>query len=168
MRRPIVAGNWKMHGSRTENARLIEELLAHCRAHVVAHLAEAVVEGSVPDTRRELAFEEPDVVVVAEQHGCSLPLCGGEPSTARELTLDDAERVRRDARVELHTSGGCGHHVVLEVLAHRLDELGGRGSVLGHDLTNLHRRYRAGPTRSRRPGDPTSRARPSAGDRSDA
>jgi triosephosphate isomerase (TIM) len=30
MRRPIVAGNWKMHGSRTENARLIEELLAGC------------------------------------------------------------------------------------------------------------------------------------------
>jgi triosephosphate isomerase len=28
MRRPIVAGNWKMHGSRSENARLIEELLA--------------------------------------------------------------------------------------------------------------------------------------------
>ncbi len=27
MRRPIVAGNWKMHGSRAENARLIEELL---------------------------------------------------------------------------------------------------------------------------------------------
>ncbi|HET7756038.1 MAG TPA: triose-phosphate isomerase [Steroidobacteraceae bacterium] len=32
MRRPIVAGNWKMHGSRAENARLIEELLAHCPA----------------------------------------------------------------------------------------------------------------------------------------
>ncbi len=28
MRRPIVAGNWKMHGSRAENARLLEELLA--------------------------------------------------------------------------------------------------------------------------------------------
>lgn len=28
MRRPIVAGNWKMHGSRAENARLIEDLLA--------------------------------------------------------------------------------------------------------------------------------------------
>jgi triosephosphate isomerase len=28
MRRPIVAGNWKMHGSRAENAQLIEELLA--------------------------------------------------------------------------------------------------------------------------------------------
>ena len=32
MRRPIVAGNWKMHGSRAENARLIEELLARCAA----------------------------------------------------------------------------------------------------------------------------------------
>jgi len=30
MRRPIVAGNWKMHGSRSETARLIEELLAQC------------------------------------------------------------------------------------------------------------------------------------------
>jgi triosephosphate isomerase (TIM) len=29
MRRPIVVGNWKMHGSRTENARLVEELGAH-------------------------------------------------------------------------------------------------------------------------------------------
>jgi triosephosphate isomerase len=28
MRRPIVVGNWKMHGSRAENARLIEELTA--------------------------------------------------------------------------------------------------------------------------------------------
>ncbi len=28
MRRPIVAGNWKMHGTRADNARLIEELLA--------------------------------------------------------------------------------------------------------------------------------------------
>ncbi|MBV9620916.1 MAG: triose-phosphate isomerase [Gammaproteobacteria bacterium] len=32
MRRPIVAGNWKMHGSRAENARLTEELLAGCPA----------------------------------------------------------------------------------------------------------------------------------------
>jgi triosephosphate isomerase len=32
MRRPIVAGNWKMHGSRVENARLIEELLARAPA----------------------------------------------------------------------------------------------------------------------------------------
>jgi triosephosphate isomerase (TIM) len=36
MRRPIVAGNWKMHGSRSENARLVEELLAHCPATPVA------------------------------------------------------------------------------------------------------------------------------------
>jgi triosephosphate isomerase len=32
MRRPIVAGNWKMHGSRSETARLIEELLAQAPA----------------------------------------------------------------------------------------------------------------------------------------
>jgi triosephosphate isomerase len=28
MRRPIVAGNWKMHGSRAENSRLLEAVLA--------------------------------------------------------------------------------------------------------------------------------------------
>ncbi|HEY4772718.1 MAG TPA: triose-phosphate isomerase [Steroidobacteraceae bacterium] len=28
MRQPLVVGNWKMHGSRAENARLIEELIA--------------------------------------------------------------------------------------------------------------------------------------------
>ena len=32
MRRPIVAGNWKMHGSRAETATLIEELLARAPA----------------------------------------------------------------------------------------------------------------------------------------
>jgi triosephosphate isomerase (TIM) len=36
MRRPIVAGNWKMHGSRAENARLIEELLAGAPAAAAA------------------------------------------------------------------------------------------------------------------------------------
>ena len=28
MRRPIVAGNWKLHGSRAENARLVEDIMA--------------------------------------------------------------------------------------------------------------------------------------------
>jgi triosephosphate isomerase (TIM) len=36
MRRPIVAGNWKMHGTRVENARLIEELLAGCAPNPAA------------------------------------------------------------------------------------------------------------------------------------
>ncbi len=36
MRRPIVVGNWKMHGSRAENARLIEELGAHYPADPAA------------------------------------------------------------------------------------------------------------------------------------
>jgi len=36
MRLPIVAGNWKMHSSRSETARLIEELLAQCPPTPVA------------------------------------------------------------------------------------------------------------------------------------
>jgi len=32
MRRPIVAGNWKLHGSRTENARLVEDVMAQLPA----------------------------------------------------------------------------------------------------------------------------------------
>src|SRR5580700_11894955 len=28
MRQPLVVGNWKMHGSRVENARLVEEMIA--------------------------------------------------------------------------------------------------------------------------------------------
>lgn len=35
MRRPLVAGNWKMHGSRSENAQLIEGLLLGLPAHSV-------------------------------------------------------------------------------------------------------------------------------------
>lgn len=33
MRRPIVAGNWKMHGSRAENAALVEGILASWPTH---------------------------------------------------------------------------------------------------------------------------------------
>jgi triosephosphate isomerase len=36
MRRPIVAGNWKMHGTRSENARLIEEIISHYPANPAA------------------------------------------------------------------------------------------------------------------------------------
>jgi triosephosphate isomerase len=36
MRRPIVAGNWKLHGSRVENARLVEELIAQLPAKAAA------------------------------------------------------------------------------------------------------------------------------------
>jgi len=36
MRLPVVAANWKMHGSRAETARLIEELLAQCPPTPVA------------------------------------------------------------------------------------------------------------------------------------
>jgi triosephosphate isomerase len=36
MRRPIVAGNWKLHGSRTENARLVEDIIAQLPAKAPA------------------------------------------------------------------------------------------------------------------------------------
>jgi len=36
MRRPIVVGNWKMHGSRVDNARLIEELITQYPADPTA------------------------------------------------------------------------------------------------------------------------------------
>jgi triosephosphate isomerase len=36
MRRPIVAGNWKMHGSRAENARLVEAITAQVSTEPVA------------------------------------------------------------------------------------------------------------------------------------
>ncbi len=36
MRRPVVVGNWKMHGSRADNARLIEALVAQYPADPVA------------------------------------------------------------------------------------------------------------------------------------
>src|SRR5579863_3937903 len=39
MRRPIVVGNWKMHGSRAENRRLIDELIARYPAGPAADCA---------------------------------------------------------------------------------------------------------------------------------
>jgi triosephosphate isomerase (TIM) len=40
MRRPIVAGNWKMHGTRSENARLIDEITSR---YPTGPVAECVV-----------------------------------------------------------------------------------------------------------------------------
>jgi len=39
MRRPFVAGNWKMHGSRSENAELIEALLLGLPGQTTAEIA---------------------------------------------------------------------------------------------------------------------------------
>jgi triosephosphate isomerase len=36
MRRPIVAGNWKMHGTRAENARLVDEIISRYPADPAA------------------------------------------------------------------------------------------------------------------------------------
>jgi triosephosphate isomerase (TIM) len=39
MRRPFIAGNWKMHGTRAENAELIERLLLGLPGHPTADIA---------------------------------------------------------------------------------------------------------------------------------
>jgi triosephosphate isomerase (TIM) len=39
MRRPLIAGNWKMHGSRAENAELIEGLLLGLPGQIPAEIA---------------------------------------------------------------------------------------------------------------------------------
>lgn len=39
MRRPFVAGNWKMHGSRAENAQLLDSLLQNLPAQTSADIA---------------------------------------------------------------------------------------------------------------------------------
>jgi triosephosphate isomerase len=43
MRLPIVAGNWKMHGTRSENARLIEEITSRLPADIANGAAECIV-----------------------------------------------------------------------------------------------------------------------------
>ena len=39
MRRPFIAGNWKMHGTRAENAELIEGLLVGLPGQPMADIA---------------------------------------------------------------------------------------------------------------------------------
>jgi triosephosphate isomerase len=71
MRRPIVAGNWKMHGSRSETARLIEELLAHS-APVAAVCVICPPFVYLPEARRLLrdsAFSLGAQDVCADAHG---------------------------------------------------------------------------------------------------
>ena len=41
MRRPLIAGNWKMHGSRAENAELIEALLLGLPGQTPVEIARA-------------------------------------------------------------------------------------------------------------------------------
>ena len=43
MRRPIVAGNWKLHGSRAENARLLEDVMAQLPTKPATQAAPACI-----------------------------------------------------------------------------------------------------------------------------
>jgi triosephosphate isomerase len=72
MRHPIVAGNWKMHGTRSENARLIEELLVGCPARPKAACVICppfVYLQEVARLLRDSAFSLGGQDVCADAHG---------------------------------------------------------------------------------------------------
>gem|GEM_PF-3639483 len=83
VRRPFVAGNWKMHGSRAENAKLIDTLLESLeapRAEVLIcppfpYLAEIAraVKGSPIQVGAQSVCAEPQGAFRAK---CLPPCCG--------------------------------------------------------------------------------------------
>src|SRR5262249_30846870 len=76
--------------------------------------------------------ERQDVGVVAEECGEPFPLGGVELGPELHLPLQDAERVDGNAGVEPRPAVDRGHHVLLEELPDRLEQLGRRRSVLHH------------------------------------
>jgi triosephosphate isomerase len=63
-RRSLVAGNWKMHGSRAENARLLEELIQLEGAGFAAEIAVCPPYVYIPDAVR--ALKESSIAVGAQ------------------------------------------------------------------------------------------------------
>ncbi len=86
--------------------------------------------GPVPDAARQLRRQRGDVGVVAEERAEPGALGGVELGAEAHLAFEHPERVDRDAAVELHPALDRRHHVPFEELADRLEQLGGRGSIL--------------------------------------
>lgn len=70
MRRPLVAGNWKMHGSRADNAALLEGMLASDAAHSAAECVVCPPFVYLPDVVR--AVRE-SAIQVGAQDVCAEP-----------------------------------------------------------------------------------------------
>ncbi|HVF15718.1 MAG TPA: triose-phosphate isomerase, partial [Steroidobacteraceae bacterium] len=71
MRRPFVAGNWKMHGSRAENAELIEALLLGIPGQPTAEIAVCPTFVHLWEVGRQLKASN---VLLGAQSVCAEPL----------------------------------------------------------------------------------------------
>jgi triosephosphate isomerase len=81
MRRPLVAGNWKMHGSRSENAQLIEGLLLGLPGHTVPEVVVCPPFPYLWEVGRQLKASD---VALGAQSVCAEPIGAftGEVSAA--------------------------------------------------------------------------------------
>lgn len=81
MRRPMVAGNWKMHGSRAENSQLIEALLLALPARSVAEIVVCPPFPYLWEAGRQLKASD---VALGAQSVCAEPVGAftGEVSAA--------------------------------------------------------------------------------------
>jgi triosephosphate isomerase len=71
MRRPLVAGNWKMHGSRAETAQLLDELIQQQSAELVAEVAVCPPFVYLPDAARRLKESN---IALGGQNVCAEPV----------------------------------------------------------------------------------------------
>jgi triosephosphate isomerase (TIM) len=81
MRRPLVAGNWKMHGSRAEAAQLLDELIHQQSAALAAEVAVCPPFVYLPDAARRLKESN---IALGGQNVCAEPVGAftGEVSAA--------------------------------------------------------------------------------------
>ena len=81
MRRPLVAGNWKMHGSRAEAAALLEELIQQQGATLTAEIAVCPPFVYLQDAARRLKESN---IALGGQNVCAEPVGAftGEVSAA--------------------------------------------------------------------------------------
>jgi triosephosphate isomerase len=81
MRRPLVAGNWKMHGSRAEAAALLEELIQQQGAAIAAEIAVCPPFVYLQDAARRLKESN---IALGGQNVCAEPVGAftGEVSAA--------------------------------------------------------------------------------------
>jgi triosephosphate isomerase len=147
MRRPIVAGNWKMHGSRSENARLTEELLAGLPARPAAAcvvcppfvylqevgrlLRDSAVSLGAQDLCADTqgAFTGEVSAAMLKDVGCEYVIVG---HSERRLLYRESDQLVARKFAAAHAKGLVPILCVGEQLAER--EAGRTGEVIGRQL----------------------------------